>query len=304
MADSQVPLAPTVPYDPQKARACATLVELAYATFSKNPGVSNPPPPVFPDGWKFVVNLQLDLQLLGTLYFIGWVLTRDLGNGSSENAIVFLGTEDLEWLYDLDGTCTSHPLGGAVERGMYDMYCSITAIVPGQAPSPPPVRLTQYLTQMNMVIALTITGHSLGGALTTLTAASIRMLPSPPSQQNMQIYSLASPRIGNGDFANAFDAVVPNNYRIYNIRDYVPTLPPAQWGFQHVLTALPQPELDSWQYPIYHGLNPIKAAECYHSHAGYLYMLSELADVDPGSKELGTCFAPNVASRSVQLTHV
>lgn len=297
------PLTPTVPYDPQKALACSDLVELAYATFGNNPGVSNPPPPAFPDGWKFLFNLQVDLRLLGTLYFIGWLLTRDLGNGKLENAIVFLGTEDKEWLYDLDGTCVPHPLGGEVETGMFDMFNSITAVVPGNslvAATP----LTTYLSQVSTAIPMTVTGHSLGGAFTTLTAAAISMRSPSPAQQNLQVYSLASPRIGDADFANAFNAVVANNFRVYNIRDYVPTLPPAEWGFQHVQTALPQPELDSWKYPIYHGLDPVKAAECYHSHAGYNYMLSVLAGQVPSTSELASCYAPNVQSRSVQLTHV
>ena len=296
------PLSPIVPYDPQKALACSTLVDLAYSTFSNNVGNSNPPPPVFPDGWQIQFNLQLDLRLLGTLYFIGWILARNLGNGRTENAIVFLGTEDKEWLYDLDGTCVPHPLGGEVETGMYDMFCSITALVPGQS-TVASTLLTKYLAQLNAANPVTITGHSLGGAFTTLTAAAISMQALPPAQQNMQVYSLASPRIGNADFANAFDAVVANNYRICNIRDYVPTLPPAEWGFQHVLTALPQPELDSWQYPIYHGLDPFKAVECYHSHNGYNYMLSILAGQIPATSELAGCFAPNIQRRSLQLTH-
>ena len=298
------PLAPTVAYDPQKALACSDLVELAYATFGANPGVSNPQqPPSFPGGWKFLFNLQVDLHLLGKLYFIGWILTRATPSGGNERAIVFLGTEDLEWLYDLDGTRVAHPLGGEVETGMYDMFCSITAVIPGNNMIAP-TRLTNYLSQVDTTIPMTITGHSLGGALTTLTAAALSLRTPPPAQKNLQIYSLASPRIGNADFANAFNAVVANNYRVYNIRDYVPSLPPAELGFQHVLTALPQPELDSWKYPIYHGLNPIKAVECYHSHAGYNYMLAVLAGQVPSTSELANCYAPNVASRSVQLTHV
>lgn len=284
-----------VPYDPQPAVFWSNLVESAYATFYNNPGHPNPQPPAFPSGWTFIANLQVDLRLLGIYYFIGWII-RD---SSGQIAIVFLGTEDFEWLYDGDGFLTSHPLGGEVESGMYDMYRSLCLSTPA-APTRTP--FSAFLASLVTTRPIMLTGHSLGGALTTFTAADISLLPTPPAAQNLQVYSIASPRVGNADFVDAFDAAVINNFRIYNIRDYVPTLPPEDLGYVHVATALPQPELDSWKYPIYHGWDPLKAAECYHSHAGYNYMLTALAGLTPNTAELLSCYAPTTKAGSVQFS--
>lgn len=284
-----------VPYSPQVAVFWSNLVELAYSTFASNSGNPNPQPPTFPSGWTFVANLQVDLQLLGTYYFIGWILR----GSSGQYAIVYLGTEDLEWFYDGDAFMTPHPLGGNVEAGMYDMYGSLSMTTPTQ---PTRVPFSKFLATLDTSKPIMLTGHSLGGALTTYTAADIALLPTPPAAANLQIYSIASPRVGDQSFVNAFNAKVINNFRIYNIRDYVPTMPPEDLGYVHVNTALPQPELDSWQYPIYHGWNPIKAAECYHSHAGYNYMLKALAGTTPNTGELGNCYAPQSHATSVQFT--
>lgn len=284
-----------VPYDPKAAVFWSNLVEAAYSTFDNNPGNVNPQPPAFPAGWSYVATLQVDLQLLGTYYFIGWILR----GSSGQYAVVYLGTEDFEWLYDGDAWMSSHPLGGYVESGMYDMYRSLGVSTPAQ---PARVPFSSFLATLDTSMPITLTGHSLGGALTTYTAADIALLPTPPAASNLQIYSIASPRVGDQTFVNAFNKAVINNFRIYNIRDYVPTLPPEDLGYVHVNTALPQPELDSWQYPIYHGWDPARAADCYHSHAGYNYMLMALAGMTPNTGELGTCYAPQARATSVQFS--
>ena len=64
----------------------SNLVEAAYSTFYNNPGNNpNPQPPAFPPGWTYVATLQVDLQLLGTYYFIGWILR----GSSGQYAIVY-----------------------------------------------------------------------------------------------------------------------------------------------------------------------------------------------------------------------
>ena len=68
-----------VPYDPKAAVFWSNLVEAAYSTFYNNPGNPNPQPPAFPPGWTYVATLQVDLQLLGTYYFIGWILRGSSG---------------------------------------------------------------------------------------------------------------------------------------------------------------------------------------------------------------------------------
>ncbi len=284
---------PSIPYDPLQAVFCSNFVEQAYATF--NPSNPNPVPPLFPDGWTFQGNLQVDLHLLGTMYFIGWVAKHDDGG----IAIVFLGTEDLEWLYDGDALTCSHPIGGLVEAGMYDMFNSLTFVPPASAASEP---FATYLGDLDTSLPVIVTGHSLGGALTTFTSAAIAARVRAPGTAALQVYSIASPRVGNAAFASAFNLLVPNNFRIYNIRDYVPTLPPEDLGYTHVATAQPMPELDSWQYPVYQGWNPVTAAECYHSHAVYNYMLKARAGLNPDPSEMGACYLPIAKPSPVQIT--
>ena len=81
---------------------------------------------------------------------------------------------------------------------------------------------------------LYITGHSLGGALSTLCAyecARRRSWPGPaPTVVN---YSYGSPRVGNRLFAESFNAAVPNAWRVVNNNDAV-TLVPRMVGYCHV----------------------------------------------------------------------
>lgn len=72
-------------------------------------------------------------------------------------------------------------------------------------------------------VSTQVTGHSLGGAITTVTSIYLKLgsLFTP-----MQSYTLASPRVGDSTFASAYDFFVPSTFRIVNLSDLVPVLPP------------------------------------------------------------------------------
>ena len=74
----------------------------------------------------------------------------------------------------------------------------------------------------NPTYSVWFTGHSLGGALTVLTALDCRL--SGIVNQS-QIYTFGQPRIGNGVFANVVDSFLPNLYRVVNDVDPVPHVP-------------------------------------------------------------------------------
>ena len=66
-----------------------------------------------------------------------------------------------------------------------------------------------------------VTGHSLGAAISTICGLDLKEIG-----YNTIVYNFASPRIGDINFKN----IVNNNiflYRIVNISDTIPTLPPA-----------------------------------------------------------------------------
>ncbi len=84
-------------------------------------------------------------------------------------------------------------------------------------------QLRQAIEQFDPDLPCYITGYSLGGAVAVLTAATLaedRLKPQP------QVYTYAMPRIGNLAFAEFYNQLVPQTYRIVNQADLVPTLPP------------------------------------------------------------------------------
>lgn len=85
-----------------------------------------------------------------------------------------------------------------------------------------------------------LTGHSLGGALSTLCAYDLasrsesgwrrRHVVPPRALVN---YSYGSPRVGNRAFARAFNDLVPNCWRVVNNNDAVTSVP-RLLGYSHV----------------------------------------------------------------------
>ena|ERR1022692_496584 len=78
---------------------------------------------------------------------------------------------------------------------------------------------------------LNITGHSLGSALATLLALDVveNSAFAKPS-----VTTLASPMVGDTQFARTYNTEVPDTWRIANWMDLVPKLPPSNWGYDHV----------------------------------------------------------------------
>ncbi|XP_047309511.1 phospholipase A1-II 1-like [Impatiens glandulifera] len=84
-------------------------------------------------------------------------------------------------------------------------------------------------------ISVTVTGHSLGAALTTLSAVDIAQNISNRPNTLVTAFAFASPRVGNSTFA-ATATALPNLriLRIENRPDLVPDLPPCFVGFTDV----------------------------------------------------------------------
>ncbi|VDL81815.1 unnamed protein product [Nippostrongylus brasiliensis] len=71
---------------------------------------------------------------------------------------------------------------------------------------------------------VTITGHSLGGALAALAAARIVKQGFRRGDQ-ITIYTFGEPRVGDHTFATNFGSLIKNSYRVVFRRDLVPHLP-------------------------------------------------------------------------------
>ena len=76
------------------------------------------------------------------------------------------------------------------------------------------------------------TGHSLGGALSTLCALDVEH----NAEGDVETYCVTygSPRVGGGHFCRLFDAVIDNSFRFVDVNDPIPRVPLRAWGFKHV----------------------------------------------------------------------
>ncbi|KAJ7555056.1 hypothetical protein O6H91_05G020400 [Diphasiastrum complanatum] len=79
-----------------------------------------------------------------------------------------------------------------------------------------------------------ITGHSLGGALATLLALELsRSKLAKQKHISITMYNFGSPRVGNKIFAESYNKVVKDSWRVVNHRDIIPTVP-RMMGYCHV----------------------------------------------------------------------
>lgn len=79
--------------------------------------------------------------------------------------------------------------------------------------------------QFNPALPCLVTGHSLGGALAVLASPALQIVN--PSQMFL-MYNFAGPRVGNPTFVDAYNFWVPQSYRVVNLADMIPMLPPTQ----------------------------------------------------------------------------
>jgi triacylglycerol lipase len=128
----------------------------------------------------------------------------------SFTVLVFRGSHNLaDWLTNLQtapGVWPPHP--GHVHQGFRDALESVIEEVDGGL--------------KDVTGRLYYTGHSLGAALATLSAAH-----KPPQA----VYAFGSPRVGNQEFLATLGRT--KMYRVVNSRDLVATAPPANLGFDH-----------------------------------------------------------------------
>ncbi|ORV85664.1 hypothetical protein AWC11_19475 [Mycobacterium interjectum] len=191
-------------------------------------------------------------------------------NKTGDVAIALRGTEGtLEWIHDADFRQVPCPFlagAGHTEDGFTAMYQSLRVATDAGAPAL--VKAFATLPFSQPIGAVTICGHSLGGALATLLALD---MAANTTFTDPAVYTYASPRTGDSLFASTYDQVVAKSYRVANRLDVVPALPPPV-DYEHVLTR--------------YDLNPIRLVPlppkvlvkysvlCEHSLATYLYLLS------------------------------
>lgn len=149
----------------------------------------------------------------------GWVCLDD-----EQLVVAFRGTEFIhDWLDDFDFIPAPYgpvPGRGTVHQGFQLVYYAIRASL-------------RDLVQQNAGgrKQLLITGHSLGGALCALAAPDL--LNDIAADLSPTVYTWAEPRVGHDDFVSFYNTHVNVCYRIVNVWDVIPHLPPDIAGYEH-----------------------------------------------------------------------
>ncbi|CAK8576941.1 unnamed protein product [Lathyrus sativus] len=163
--------------------------------------------------------------------------------GRRDIVIAWRGTVTyIEWIYDLkdilhEANFRNDPTI-KVELGFYDLYtkkedsCSYCTFSAREQVLSEVKRLLQYYEEEEL--SITITGHSLGAALATLSAydiAELKLNVVEDSNNNktnvvpVTVYSFGGPRVGNLKFKERCDELGVKVLRIVNVHDKVPTVP-------------------------------------------------------------------------------
>lgn len=237
-------------------------VEIAYDMYDSN--TRNPVTPAnFPAGWKRVANISVDpgIEVFRELEFAGFI-AQSIAEPQHQ-AVIFRGTESaLDWLSDFEFILEKFsevPNAGRTEQGFTNLYR--TSQVVFEDAGKPSVSLAAYTGSLPAGTRLTVTGHSLGGALATLHA-----FVAVSKGLDVELITYASPRVGDRAFVEAFEKTAIRNTRIYNKPDIVPKVPVELAGYHHVEPSL---AIDSTLFPIKHSIS------CYHSLNTYLFVLGD-----------------------------
>lgn len=138
--------------------------------------------------------------------------------------ICFRGSTDItNWIVDLDSFQVNHPICPECEvhEGFYDAYLGVSPILKSEV---------SKLLAMYRGAEVLMTGHSLGGALTSLASYDFLDSKFPVSY----IYTYGQPRVGNQAFATAMQGLIgQKHFRVIDYRDIVPHIPPNIFSFYH-----------------------------------------------------------------------
>lgn len=150
--------------------------------------------------------------------YLGFVLSSP-----ENNIIVFRGTQTgVEWINNITAVQKDYtdPISGQyfgkIHEGFIKNYLRIVQPLP-----------REVAQKLDPTIPCYITGHSLGAALAVLAALDIA-LNIPQLKDKIQLYTYACSRVGNPTFATLHAQQVPNSYRIANLADAMPLMPPTQ----------------------------------------------------------------------------
>lgn len=218
---------------------------------------------------------------IGDIVTFGFLAVSD----TKELVAVIRGTDTiLEWLHDASFLMVPTKIPGShgfTEDGFTAVYSSLRT---GPANGTPSARnvIKGYL-DTSAATSVTVTGHSLGGALATFLTLDVALNTSCRTPVS---YTYASPRTGDHLFAGSYNAAISTSYRVVNRQDLVPKLPPIlPLPYEHVNT----------QFELNPPPNKIQSTiPCMHHLTTYLWLMSQLAGVGGYSLD-ADCVAAGLA---------
>lgn len=222
--------------------------------------------------------------------------------GRRDILIVWRGTVTyLEWLHDLKNILRPAHFRDnphvQIESGFYDLYttkekhCNFCAFSAREQVLAEVKRLVEQYKGEEL--SITVTGHSLGGALALLSAYDIAEMRLNiaydenlnPRKIPISVISYGSPRVGNLKFKERCDELGVKQLRVVNVHDKVPTMPGLianeknkyqkyledtvhfPWSYAHVGTEL---ALDHTHSPV---LKPNADLACAHNLEALLHLV-------------------------------
>jgi triacylglycerol lipase len=158
-----------------------------------------------PQNYRLVTSLQHPFDRLGIVI-----------ESPQSIIIAYKGTDirhPFELLIDIDLFQIPYPFvaqAGLTHRGFTLAYSSVRESV------------IETLKKLSPQKTLFITGNSLGAGLATLCALDVAR---NTSFHDPIVYTIASPRVGDPQFANTYQQSIKNNVRIVNVHDVIPLEP-------------------------------------------------------------------------------
>ncbi|HEV3455566.1 MAG TPA: lipase family protein [Thermoanaerobaculia bacterium] len=169
--------------------------------------------------------------------FFGFTLQPSPGTAGGYNVVALRGTQSIqEWIEDAVVVQVPVPLVWYKDGKFQTAKANLGFVVIFGFLADQILRAVNAFANPNL--PLYVTGHSLGGALAALASPAINFL-SPGYfgagvANRLQMYSFAGPRPGDPIFADAYNFFIPATFRVVNLCDVVPILPPkALAGYQY-----------------------------------------------------------------------
>ena len=92
---------------------------------------------------------------------------------------------------------------------------------------------------------VTVIGHSLGAALALLDGVRLRLVLAPTT--DVRVVGYGMPRVGNQDFANFVDTILPGRVEHFNNKhDPIPIIPAMSLGYHNVMGEVHIQETGEW----------------------------------------------------------